>query len=64
MLLKLLRTIKFLGKQGLAIRDHNESAEAFQGNLYQLLLLIAEDCPGMNEWLKNESTFRQQLYMC
>ncbi|XP_065885455.1 zinc finger MYM-type protein 1-like [Dysidea avara] len=52
MLLKLLRAIKFLGKQGLAIRGHNENAEAFQGNLYQLLLLQAEDCPGMNEWLR------------
>jgi len=50
MLLKLLRAIKFLGKQGLAIRGHNESAEAFQGNLYQLLLLQAEDCLGMNKW--------------
>ena len=52
MLLKLLRAIKFLGKQGLAIRGHNENAEAFQGNLYQLLLLQAEDCPGMNKWLR------------
>jgi len=45
MLLKLLQAIKLLGKQGLAIRGHSESAEAFQGNLYQLLLLQAEDCP-------------------
>ena len=52
MLLKLLRAIKFLGKQGLAIRGHNESTEVFQGNLYQLLLLEAEDCSGINEWLR------------
>ena len=48
----MLRAIKFLGKQGLAIRGHNESTEVFQGNLYQLLLLQAEDCSGMNEWLR------------
>ena len=36
----------------MAIRSHNESAEAFQGNLYQLLLLQAEDCLGMNKWLR------------
>ena len=35
MLLKLLRAIRFLAKQGLAFRGHNESSEAFQGNLYQ-----------------------------
>ena len=51
MLLKLPHTIKFLGKQDLAIRGHNESLEAFQGNLYQLLLLQAE----------NVSTYHQQL---
>ena len=45
MLFKLLRAIRFLGKQGLAFRGHNESSEAFQGNLYQLLQ--AEDCPKM-----------------
>ena len=48
MLLKLLQVIIFLGKQVLALRGHNESAEAFQGNLYQLLLLQAE----VNEWLR------------
>ena len=52
MLLKLLWAIKFLGKQCLAIRGHSENSETFQGNLYQLLLLQAEECPGMNEWLK------------
>ena len=47
MLFKLLRAIRFLGKQGLPLRGHNESAEAFQGNLYQLLLLQVEECPKM-----------------
>ena len=52
MLFKLLRAIRFLGKQGLPLRGHNESAEAFQGNLYQLLLLQAEECPKMISWLQ------------
>jgi len=34
MLFKLLRAIKFL--EGLPLRGHNDSAEAIQGNLYQL----------------------------
>ena len=49
---KLLQAIRFLGKQGLAFRGHNESSEAFQGNLYQLLLLQAEGFPKMNAWLQ------------
>jgi len=39
MLLKLLQAIRF---QGLVCRKHNESSEAFQGNLYQLLLMQAD----------------------
>ena len=41
-----------MGKQGLPLRGHNENAEAFQGNLYQLLLLQAEECPRMISWLQ------------
>ena len=52
MLFKLLWAIRFLAKQGLVFRGHNESSEAFQGNLYQLLLLQAEECPEMNVWLQ------------
>ena len=63
MLLKLLRAIRFLAKQGLAFRGHDESSEAFQGNLYQLLLLQAEECPKMNAWLQKESTFPQRFQM-
>ena len=63
MLFKLLRAIRFLAKQGLAFRGHNESAEAFQGNLYQLLLLQAEECPEMNVWLQKGSTFPQRFQM-
>ena len=52
MLFKLLWAVRLLGKQGLAFRGHNKSSEAFQGNLYQLLLMQAEDCPKMNAWLQ------------
>ena len=42
-MLKLLSCIKYLGRQGLPFRGHNEDAESFEGNLYQLLLLEARD---------------------
>ena len=52
MLMKLLRTIQFLSRQGLPLRGHKEDVEAFSGNLYQLLLLQAKECPEMIPWLK------------
>ena len=53
MLFKLMRTVKYLAKQGLPLRGHNESAEVCQGNLYQLLLSVkAEECPSMKPWLQ------------
>lgn len=46
MLFKLMQAVKYLAKQGLPLRGHNESAEVCQGNLYQLLLSVqAEDVP-------------------
>ena len=39
MLIKLLKTLKYLTRQGLPLRGHNEDSESFEGNLYQLLLL-------------------------
>jgi len=35
MLLIMMQAVRFLGKQGLPLRGHNESTEAFQGKLYQ-----------------------------
>lgn len=52
MLLKLLSSIRYLARQGLALRGHDESISSFGGNLYQLLLLQAEDCPEMKVWLE------------
>ena len=51
MLMKLLSCIKYLARQGLPFRGHNEDAESFEGNLYQLLLLEARDCFDMGTWL-------------
>jgi len=47
MLIKLLETIRFLGRQGLPLRGHFEGIDSFEGNLYQLLLLQAKDFPNM-----------------
>ena len=60
MLFKLLRAIRFLGKQGLAFRGHNESSEAFQGNLYQLLQ--AEDCPKMVAYISPKIDITQSMW--
>ena len=49
MLIKLLSSIKYLAKQGLALRGHNTGTK---GNLHQLMLLRAEDDPKLQEWLK------------
>lgn len=53
MLLKLVSSLKFLLRQGLAIRGHSES----EGNLFQLLFLRGEDDPPLRRWLQ------QQQYM-
>ena len=52
MLLKLLSSIRFLARQGLSLRGHNENSESLEGNLYNLLLLRAEDIPNMKAWIK------------
>ena len=42
MFLKLLECIRYLARQDLAFRGHHEDSIAFEGNLYQLLLLQAK----------------------
>ena len=54
MLMKLLSSIRFLARQGLPFRGHTETSETFEGNLYQLLLLQAEDNNQMRVWLKKK----------
>ena len=51
MLMKVLSCIRYLGRQGLALRGHDESIESFEGNLYQLLLLEAAGDDKMKAWL-------------
>ena len=52
MLMKLLHCIRYLARQGLAFRGHHEDSVAFEGNLYQLLLLQATDSPQLATWIK------------
>ena len=52
MFLKLLECIRFLARQGLPFRGHHEDSVAFEGNLYQLLLLQAKDSQPLGLWLK------------
>ena len=51
MLMKLLHCIHYLSRQGLAFRGHHEDSVAFEGNLYQLLLLQATDSPQLATWI-------------
>ena len=46
-LLKQLSSLRYLARQGLAIRGHSEN----EGNLMQLLLLRCEDNPQLKQWL-------------
>lgn len=61
MLMKLLSSIKYLARQGLAFRGHHEDVDSFEGNLYQLLLLQAEDCSDMREWLRRKEYISPQI---
>ena len=49
MLMKVLSGIKYLG---LALWGHDERAESFEGNIYQLLLLEAKGDRKMKAWLE------------
>lgn len=52
MLLKVLQSIRFLTRQGLALRGHREDSDSFEGSLYQLLLLHVIDSPRFGQWLQ------------
>ena len=52
LLLVLLSSLKFLLRQGLAVRGHNET----EGNLMQLLLLRCEDNSILKAWI-NENKY-------
>ena len=53
MFLKLLECVRYLARQGLPCCGHHEDSVAFEGNVYQLLLLQAKDCAQLGLWLKN-----------
>ena len=61
MLIKLLHAIQFLCRQGLPLRGHKEDLESFNGNLYQLLLLQAKECPEMIPWLKRKEYISPEI---
>ena len=49
MLMIQLSSLRFLLRQGLAIRGHDE----IDGNLFQLLLLRREECPELKQWIES-----------
>ena len=57
MLLRQISSLKFLLRQGLAIRGHEE----LEGNLLQLLKLRSEDFPDLKGGLKTGSIFLLQF---
>ena len=52
-LLRQLSSLRFLLRQGLAVRGH----EDLEGNLLQLLMLRSDDCPDLNRWIKERKYF-------
>ena len=52
-LLRQLSSLRFLLRQGLAVRGH----EDLEGNLLQLLMLRSDDCPDLNCWIRERKYF-------
>ena len=52
-LTKIITSLIYLAKQGLAIRGHEDG----DGNFLKLLQLRASDCPELQQWLKRKETF-------
>ena len=52
MFLKVLENVWYLARQCLAFCGNHKDSENFDGNLYQLLLKDAKDCPPLGPWLK------------
>ena len=57
MLLKQLSSLKYLLRQGLAIRGH----EDIEGNLLQLLRLRSGDCTQLSTWIAERKFFSPQF---
>ena len=56
-LLKQLSSLRFLARQGLAVRGH----EQIEGNLIQLLLLRSEDCSELKQWIKEKHYLSSEI---
>ena len=56
-LLKILSSLRFLGRQGLPIRGDGDETD---GNYIQLLMLHSEDNSRMLEWIKRKN----EKYTC
>ena len=52
MLRKIIESIRYLARQGLALRGHKDEADS---NFSQLLLLRGIDCPALLTWLKKKA---------
>ena len=59
--MKLVDCVLFLARQGLSFRGHYENSTAFEGNLYQLLLLQAKDSAGLGLWLKRREYISPEI---
>ena len=57
MLLKQLSSLKYLLRQGMAIRGHSE----MEGNLIQLLLLRSDDIPELRTWVGDKKYFSPEI---
>ena len=53
MLLKQLSSLKYLLRQGLAVRGHDD----LEGNLLQLLKLRSDDCTDLTTWIRERKYF-------
>ena len=51
MFLKILENTRYLARQGLAFRGHNDS----NGNFIQLMKLRSLDCPQIEQWMKKKT---------
>ena len=57
MLLRQLSSLKFLLRQGMAVRGHKEE----EGNLVQLIDLRSEDVPALKRWLEKHQYMSHQV---
>lgn len=61
MFLKLMYCIHSLARQGVLFYGHCKNDSTFEGNLYQLLLSQANDCPLVSLWLKEHDYFTPHI---